>query len=183
MQITKIGRRYSKALFEAVLEKNALETVKKDIEIVLNVFHENEGLTKIFVSPAISKSDKQNLIENLFVKKMKVHPLLINYFQLIIKKYRETILLESLKYFLEQYNRNKGIQDAELISAEKLSDKSVDEIGKKLKQMYQLDFQFRKKIDPEILGGFVVRFEDKVVDASIRTTLDQLKEKLVAGEI
>lgn len=183
MQITRLGRRYSKALFDAALEQKSLDDVKKDIEAILELFKENEGLTKIFVSPVVSKQDKLGLIENLFEKKMKLHPLLINFISLIVEKYRESILFESLEYYIVQYHKHKGIQEAELVMAEELPDKTIKDIEKKLNNLFNLKFLFHKRIDPEILGGFIVKFEDKVIDASVKASLNKLKQKLVAGEI
>lgn len=183
MRETRIAKRYSLALFEAAKELNQLDQTYKDLQIVLHIFQKNSELTSIFVSPVISKNEKLNIIDEIFVQKAGVSDLVCNFLRLLVEKYRENIILESIDFFRHMYNKEKGFQEAEIISVVELDDSYLTKIGDILYKQFHKKFLFKKKVDPQILGGFIVKFEDKIIDASVRNDLFSLKKRILTENI
>jgi len=178
MSVSKIANRYAKSLIDLGKERGVLETIITDVSAFIEMAG-NRDFTLFLKSPII-KSDKKLLVfDELF--KGKVHDESMAFFRMVIKKGRENILVEILKNVLAKYKEMKGVTTVVLTSATELSDDEFNKISDKLKatSLASDNVEFIKKIDPTIVGGFIIEIGDKLYDASIAGKMKKIKKELI----
>lgn len=171
----KLAYRYSKALLDLAIDQKKLDEVKSDIdEFVVNC-DENRDLVLMLKSPIIQPSKKISIIDTIY--KGRISELSLKFFHIVINKKRESGLLDIAKSFLRAYNVYKGIQPARVVTAIKISDdlkaKFEDEIKKQLNKEVSLITDTNK----DIIGGFILKLDDNLYDASIAHQLQLLKKE------
>lgn len=175
MSVYRVSYRYANSLFKLSIEKNIFDRVSKDIELVYHTFAESRELRALLKNPVIKPSQKNSILSEIF--KDKVSSEIISFFSFVIDKNRENILYEILKEFLVICDSKNGILRANIKSASELS----TEVRKKLTDT--LESKTNKKVeasfslDKNLIGGFTVKIEDTVYDASVKQQLQNLRKK------
>ncbi len=175
MNESKISVRYSKALFSLANERKILEEVKKDVEILLAICKIKE-FDEFLSSPIIPVSKKTIIFRGIF--QGNVNQIVLDTLLLIVKNRRETLLKIISLDFLTLYRKQLGITDAELITADEVSEENKQKIKELLKQILKGKIELSHKIDPEIIGGFILRIDDRQIDSSVKTQLKNFRTEL-----
>ena len=157
-----VSSTYGDALFELALEENRLDSMYEEIAAAKEVFLQNEEIA---------------FIENVF--KGRVSDEVMGFFHIIVTKDRYNDMIDIFDYFLHKVKEHKGIGTAHVTSAIVLSEEQKAAVEKRLLETtrYQ-SFEMDYCVDPSILGGLVIRIEDRVVDSSLKTQLDKLTKQL-----
>ncbi|WP_456455299.1 ATP synthase F1 subunit delta [Thermovibrio sp.] len=170
----RVARRYAKALAE-VLPDEKLEKVLKEIEELLKIF--DEKALRYFKSPVVSTEKKRALLEEV-LKNFEVSEELKKVLLLMVERNRLGLLKEFKEEFESFVNQRLGIVKAEITSATELDQEVLGKIKAKIEELFGKKAEITVKVDPSIIGGFVVKVADKVLDASIKTQLDNLRKTL-----
>lgn len=176
MNDSKISVRYAKALFNLANENNLLEQIKSDVELLKETCYLPD-FNDFLNSPIIPVSKKQLVFDGIF--KGNVHKYVIDFLHIIAKSRREVFLKLITLDFLKLYRDLLGITEAELTTAVEISQQSKTQIVDMLKGLFDTNIEIKHKIKPEIVGGFVLRIDDKQIDVSVRTQLQDFKKELV----
>ena len=172
-----VSSTYGDALFELALEDNRLDSFYEEILASRQIFLDNEELLKLLNHPKIIKEEKITIMENVF--KGRVSDEILGFFHIIVTKDRYNDIIAILDYFLHKVKEHKGIGTASVTSAVVLSDTQKAAIEKRLLETTRyVSFEIDYRVDPAILGGLVIRIEDRVVDSSLKTQIDKLKAQL-----
>lgn len=181
MDQSAITVRYAKAFFTLAKEKNNLDTLKTDIELVHDVCKDSNDFILLLESPIVKTSKKAELISSIF--KNKVDSLTLNFLLLIAKNKREVNIPGICRNFLDLTRKDQNIKSAVLTTASEVNAETIKKIeallGEKLKATIELSTQ----TNPEIIGGLVLRLEDKQYDASVATQLKNIKQELLETEV
>jgi F-type H+-transporting ATPase subunit delta len=102
----------------------------------------------------------------------------MSFVELIAKNKREYLLVDIAAAFVSLLKKQNGIVPVTVTSAVKLEKQTLDQILSKLKSQVEGDFEVTEEVDPSLIGGFVVKMEDKQFDASISTQLNRMKQEL-----
>ncbi|RKQ63158.1 ATP synthase F1 subcomplex delta subunit [Thermovibrio guaymasensis] len=170
----RIARRYAKALAE-VLPDEKLEKVLKEVEALLQFF--DEKALKYFKSPVVPVEKKRVLLEQVLLK-VEVTDELKKILLLMARRNRLGLLKDFKEEFESFVNSRLGIVKAEITSASELDQETLDKIAKKIEELFGKRAEIVVKLDPSIIGGFIVKVADKVLDASIKTQLENLKKAI-----
>ncbi len=177
MSISRISERYAKSLIDLATERNELEPVKRDIEYFLAAL-QSRDLLLFLKSPIIQANKKLSVMQAVFGD--KAGKTTMAFFDIIIRKGREMYLPDIARAFINQYKNLNEISTVKITTAVPVSDKVLNEIKSKLSDtntpMNKLDIE--TQINPDIMGGFIIEIGDKLYDASVQRTLDQLKKEL-----
>lgn len=176
--MNRVAKRYTKALFELAQEKSILPQIEKDMQLIGQIIDDSPEFREFLSNPLIAEGEKQHIIKELLGK--RVHELTLEFLQLLAQKRRIAILPAVVEQFRRMLLDYQNILEGELISAVPLEKKQFEAIKKRLEEMLGQTVLLQPKVQPEIIGGFVVRVEDMVIDNSIRLQLQKLREKLVA---
>jgi len=176
MSSYRIASRYAKSLIDLAIEQGKLEKVLEDVTVFVNAV-KNKDLILLLKSPLVKPEKKGKIMDVLF--KDKIDPLTHSFMQIIIRKGREAQLPEIAHEFINQYREIRGISIVDIVSAEPLSQETIESIRKKLidSQLAHDNIQFNTSVDKDLIGGFVISFEDKLYDASIKHQLEELKKQ------
>lgn len=174
MSDIRAASRYVKSLLGLAVEKNALDQVHNDMLLFSKVVNENKAFALMLNNPVIKHDKKRAILEQLF--KGKVNDLTLAIFDIITRKNREPLLPAIAKEFHNAYNEYMGIGKANIITAVPIDNQLRSEFEALVKKMIdKKQVEIIEKIDPSLIGGFVLNVGDQQIDASIKSRLKTLK--------
>ena len=172
------ARRYAQAVFAIALEQGEPGRWLDDLALLSDAMA-NDDFANFLDAPQPTLSQKINLIEETLGD--SVSRLALNLVSLLASRNSARLarsITESYQEMLDEYN---GIERAEIVSAITLSDEQQQRIETMLKDIVGKNITATSRVEPRILGGFVARVGDKVIDGSTRTRLDDLRRQLAHG--
>lgn len=177
MQISKAARRYSSTFLQVAREEDLVEEVMEDLQFIRNTLDDSRELILFLRSPIVKKSDKAEVIEELF--KDHVRETTFMFLKLMIQKNREALLHEITEAYTEQYNKYAGIQPVYIHTAYELSDEQKKQLTEALEEYTGMTVESHYHIDKSLKGGVAVRIEDTVIDGTVRYKLDKLEKRFM----
>ena len=175
MRSTKSAIRYAKAILELSSETNAVDEVASDMERIVEAGNDTGDFQVFLNSPVIKTDKKISILKVLFPEFTE---LTTSFIELITKNKREYLLTEIASAFVSLLKKQNGIVPISVTSAVKLEKQTLNQILEKLKSHVDGAFEVTEEVDPSLIGGFVVRMEDKQIDASIASQLNRMKIEL-----
>jgi F-type H+-transporting ATPase subunit delta len=170
----RIATRYAKSLILLAKEKGKLDEVYKDMKEIDRVFEGSRELKLMFKSPIITADKKVNIVKALF--EGKVSAITYGFLTLMIKKGREEHFHEMVESFIVQYNEISNITVVKVTSAVKMEAGLLKSMIDNLKKKENLkEVQLEEVVDSSILGGFVLQYADKMIDSSVSTGINALR--------
>jgi len=173
----KISVRYAKSLFLIAKEKGEIDAINDDISIIYSISKNISKFKLLLESPIIKKSQKTKIFEKIF--KGKISELSLSFLNLVLKNKREMYLIDISRNFLDIVRKDKGIKTAFLTTALSLDKNQSSEIEQIIAKHFKTKIEFTEQIDSKIIGGFILRVEDKQYDSSVLTKLKRIKTKLI----
>jgi len=173
----RITSRYAKALLDLSIENKALKEVEKDVELMVGTCEESRQLVVLFKNPIVLPQKKLAILKSLF--QGKVHELTYKFLEVIVRKNRSHLIFEVMEMFLTQYKTHEKIADAVLYTTSKTTDATNDAVTKMLRDATGEDVRLETVIDEDLIGGFKIRYKDRLLDASVSSKLNELKKDLL----
>lgn len=175
MSITRIAIRYAKPLLELAEDKGSLEAVRADMQGFTELCKANRDFVAMLKSPIIPNLKKAQILKSIFDK--KVDALTALFFDIVARKNREQYLPEIAKEFIVLYNQKMGYQEATVTTAI-----AIDASERKTFEKLVADISGKKpllseKVNPELIGGYLLSLGDRQIDESISGQLKDLKLK------
>ncbi|MBN2485326.1 MAG: ATP synthase F1 subunit delta [Bacteroidales bacterium] len=172
-----ITARYAKALFHSAEEEQKAEIVHGDIFALSLVAEESPEFIEFLESPIVKETEKIGLFEKLFQD--KIDTLTFNFLELLVKNKREQFLPSICRHYISLYKEKSGVKEATIITATPLFEEDKQEIKHLVFRKLKVEFEMQEKVDPSIIGGFILRIEDQQIDASISSKLKNIKAQLI----
>ena len=173
----RVAARYAKSLLDLGKEMGTLETVKQDMDLLSKTMAESRDLRLLLRNPIVKHDKKLAILTAIF--QGKVSDITIRFFTILTQKNREAALESMGAEFVAQYNVLQGIQTAEVTSATPLTPALRAEIEKLVTEQTGLtQVKLTEKVDPDLIGGFVLRVGDQQIDDSVRTSLRKMRISL-----
>lgn len=177
MNESLITVRYVKALFDLAVENNQLDSIENDIESLLAIMADSVEFSEFIENPILKRSAKINMFEQLFAGKF--NKITMQFLYLLVNNNREILLKDMCIYFKAHYRQNQGIKEAIITTAIPLSKAHRDEIYRFITKKFKVNIELSEKVDPHIIGGFVLRIEDQQINASLKSQLNKIKRELI----
>jgi F-type H+-transporting ATPase subunit delta len=173
MSVQRIASRYAKSLIELSQEQDKLERTLEDVKSFKNAT-DNRDFYLLLKSPVVSTSKKLSILDALF--KDKYDKLTNSFLRILVNKGREMYLPEIADEFIDQYKKLKHISTVRVKTATPLSEETLNEILAKLKASDATDEEIEliAVVDPNIIGGIILEFDDKIYDDSVAHKLDKM---------
>ncbi|MGD9677949.1 MAG: ATP synthase F1 subunit delta [Vulcanibacillus sp.] len=175
------AKRYAKALFELTKETDLLDRMEQDLQLIIKVIYDDEEIRRFLAHPQITREVKKKIIASALSD--KILKLTKNMLFQLIDNNRQEVLGEILNQYVKLANIHREIIDVEAISVVSLNEKEKDRIAESFKNKFGKKVRLINKIDSSILGGMVIRIEDKVYDGSIKTKLQVMKRSLTTSRV
>lgn len=176
MNESQISVRYARALFLSASEKNKLDGVYKDMQILAETCALDDFRYMLAV-PTLKSSKKSELTSAIMEKHLD--ELSMSLIKLVIQNRREQYLPGISRNFCDMYRKKKGIRTASLQTAEQVDDTAIQSIRELLSQAFDSDVELTSGVKEELIGGFVLTIEDKQYDASVATGLRKIRKELL----
>lgn len=172
----RLAARYAKSLIDLAVETNQLEAVHADLVFLQSAVKQSRELVSLLRSPIIHADKKNNVLDA--ITNGKVSALTAAFNKLLVKKSRENVLPEIIGAAIEQYNKIKGIYKVKLTTAQPISADLQGAIEQKVKQETGLqNIELETVVKEELIGGFVLEFNNNLVDASIQRDLKDIQKQ------
>ncbi len=179
MNLSLVSVRYAKALFKLSIEKKVTEKVYKDIQLLLSNCAELPAFCEFVRSPVIKPSKKKELFDDVFGKVLD--PVTLNFLGVVIDNNRESILDSIFRSYISFYKKEKNIKTVTLYSAFDMEDAYIESVRKLLAKEIGEPLELKTVTKEDLLGGFILKVDDKMVDASVVSKLKQVREHLING--
>ena len=175
MKNTSSSNRYSDAIFEIASQDNNLSEWGDFLNELSEIFKDRK-IQKFFLDPKINNNDKVELISesNIQTDQKK-----INFLKLMIEKNRLFLIDSIYSRYKKLIDLNNGVKRAEIITAFELTETQLNQINDKLSNMTKTKVIGNNVIDKTILGGFIAKFDDQMLDMSTKGKLSELKDKIL----
>ena len=171
---------YANALADIALEQGAAEPVLKQLSEFGAAFAESAELRMFLAAPGLSREAKHGVIEKLAAR-MGASKIIRNFLFVMIDNQRTPLLPDILEAFQQVIRRRQGVAEAEVSSTVNLSDAQKAQLLQTLERLTGKKIQAKYALQPELLGGAVVRIGDTIYDGSLRSRLNEMRARLTAG--
>ena len=175
MKNTSSSNRYSDAIFEIASQDGNLSEWGDFLNELSEIFKDRK-IQKFFLDPKINNNDKVSLISesNMQTDKKK-----INFLRLMIEKNKLFLIDSIYNRYKKLIDLNNGVKRAEIITAFKLTETQLNQINDKLSNITKNKVVGNNVVDKSILGGFIAKFDDQMLDMSTKGKLSELKDKIL----
>lgn len=180
MSVETVARRYSSALADVVVSSGETETVKKELSEWQKLISGNSDLQSVLSNPAIPYVNKEKLLQGL-IEKTRPARTTANFLKILLKNGRLTELGEINNRFESELESRNGVVSAEVTTARELPDQERAALHSSLEKLTGKQVKINFSIDKNIIGGVVTRVSSTVYDGSVKTQLENLRERLVNG--
>ncbi|MBN2794357.1 MAG: F0F1 ATP synthase subunit delta [Clostridia bacterium] len=171
-----VSKTYSSALFELALEEHMIDTILAEYAFVKQSINENPEFFEIIVSPRIPLEEKKTILDKTFGN--QISEVLLNFFKLLIDKKRSQVMMEVYDDFKALVDDHKGNIVATVESVIELDAAEIKNLEEKLNTLTGKNVSVNNVINPDIMGGLVVKVGDKIIDGSVKRKLENMKHEL-----
>lgn len=172
----RAAQRYAAALLELAKEAKATTQVAEDARLIVETVVQNPGLKALLKSPVIQTENKKKVLEEVFSKAAKPTQ---NLFAVLAANSRFELLSLIMQSYNELLDAENGFVNAEVITAVPLTDALRTKILVKVKSISGKEGKLTEKVEPAIIGGFILRVGDLEYNASILNQFETLQTQLV----
>ncbi|HET8536381.1 MAG TPA: ATP synthase F1 subunit delta [Solirubrobacteraceae bacterium] len=174
----EIASVYARSLFEVAKETDKLDEVREQLGQFADALESERELQVFFFSPYFSSEEKKDGLGKVLEG---ANPAILNFFELLVEKHRMPALFRIRRTYDQLWEHENKLLPVEITSAIELDDEIAQRIGDQIGQQTGQRVELTKTVDPEILGGLVLRVGNSILDASIRNRLENLRKNVATA--
>ena len=172
----EITSRYAEALFSLKRDSNTLEESQQEVKELKKVFEENPGFITLLASYNKTLDEKIDIID----KTLKgVDEEIKTLIKIICQNHRAMYLIEIFDGFNSLVNEYRGVKEGLVYSTEKLSEKQLSSLNKKISEVEKMPTELRNIFDPSLIGGVKIVINDHIYDGSIKHHIEDMRTSLL----
>ena len=171
----EIAQVYSRSLFQVAKEQDKLDDIKEQLGEFADALNDNRDTAIFFFSPYFSTKEKEDGLD----KTVKgADDIFVNFLKLLIQKHRMPVIFRIRRAYDALWEEENQRLPVSITSAIELDSDTVKQIGDRIGEQTGREVDLSADVDPDILGGLVLRVGDRVLDASIATRLESLRKQV-----
>jgi F-type H+-transporting ATPase subunit delta len=171
----EIAAVYARSLFEVAKEQDKLDVVREQLGQFADALNADRDLQVFFFSPYFSTVEKQDGLDRAV---SDAEPILVNFLKLLIENHRSPVIFRVRRVVDELWQEENKLLPVQVTSAVELDQATVRQIGDRIAEQTGRKVELSASVEPDILGGLVVRVGNSILDASIRNRLEQLRKQV-----
>jgi F-type H+-transporting ATPase subunit delta len=171
----EIAEVYSRALFDVAKENDVLDDVHDQLGQFADELDKNQDMQVFFFSPYFSSQEKKDGIGKMIEG---ADDNFVRFLELLAERHRMPAVFRIRRAFDRLYAEERKLLPVTVTSAVELDEDTVKEIGRKIEEQTGRKVELSAKVDPDVLGGLVMRVGNLVMDASIRARLEKLRKQV-----
>jgi F-type H+-transporting ATPase subunit delta len=173
----EIAEVYGRSLFAVAQEQDKLDEIREQLGQFAEALQENRDLAVFFFSPYFSTPEKKDGLTKTVEGADKT---LINFLELLIEKHRMPAVFR-IRHYDGLWEQENKVLPVQISTATALDEQIVKQIGDRIAKDTGQRIELTADVDPDILGGIVLRVGNSILDASIRNRLDNLRKHVARG--
>jgi F-type H+-transporting ATPase subunit delta len=171
----EIAAVYARSLFEVAQEQNKLGQIREELGQFADALDGNRELQVFFFSPYFSTAEKEDGLDRTV---SDADPILVNFLKLLIENHRMPVIFRVRRVVDGLWREENKLLPVTVTSAVELDQATVSQIGDRISEQTGRKVELSAVVEPDILGGLVVRVGNSILDASIRNRLEQLRKQV-----
>jgi F-type H+-transporting ATPase subunit delta len=176
--VEEIAEVYARALFEVAEERDLLDPIHDELTQFSDALSENRQLQTFFFSPYFSTEEKKAGLKKAVTG---ADPAFMNFLEALIERHRMPAIFRIKDRYQDMWEDARDLLPVEVTSAIELDSSTVASIGGRIGEQTKRTVELKSTVDPDILGGIVLRVGNVILDASIRNRLEQLRKQVARG--
>ena len=172
-----LDKRYALALYEVAEENNKVEEYLNDLRQICDLIDNNKDFYEVIKHPQISTKRKKETFINIF--KGKIDDQLLSFLLILIEKGRILYLREKLNEMEKIHREKNNTLLAMIKTAVPLLDSEMENLNRILEKKYNKKNIITAEVDKSILGGVFIRVGNDVIDGTIKSKLDEMKDLIL----
>ena len=172
----ELAQVYGRSLFQVAREHDKLEVIREQLGQVADALAEHRELQMYFFSPYFSTEEKQEALSRVIEGGDEI---LMNFLKLLVENHRMPVLFRIRANYQRLWDEEHRTLPVEITSAVELDEDTIESLGRTIGERAARNVTLSTRVDPDILGGIVVRVGNSILDASIRNRLEQLRRHVV----
>jgi F-type H+-transporting ATPase subunit delta len=169
------GKWYAQAIFEIALEKKAIDSCQQGLEKLAELTRD-ESLMAFLENPKLPSEAKETLLKETLGE---IDPYVFNLALLLVSKHESILFGDIFKQYRLLLDAHRGIEHAEVTTALPLDGRDMEMISDRIKNIVGRKVTLDLQVDPSLIGGFIARIGDMLIDGSVRQNLDSLGKTLL----
>ena len=174
----EIAEVYARSLFEIAMQQGDSDELREQLGQFADALNENRDLAIFFFSPYLSTPEKKDGLERVLDG---ADPTLINFLELLIEKHRMPVIFGIRRVYDKLWEHENKILPVQLSTAIELDKSDLKKLGDRIAESTGQKIELSTIVDPEIIGGLILRVGNSILDASIRNRLDNLRKHVARG--
>ena len=167
---------YGTALMEAARELGKEDQILEEAQAVVQLIEDEPDLHQFINYPGVSADEKKEVLKNIF--EGRICNELLNFLYILVDKRRTMNFGRIVKVYKSLIEREEGVSYGTVYSVVKLSDERMAELEEQTSKLLQMRVKLDNEIDPNLLAGFKILVEGKIIDASYRKKFDELASQM-----
>jgi F-type H+-transporting ATPase subunit delta len=171
----EIAAVYARSLFEVAKEQDKLDDIRAQLGEFADAMHDSRELQTFFFSPYFSTQEKDDGLDRAV---SGADPIVVNFLKLLIENHRMPVIFRVRRGYEDLWEHENRLLPVQVTSAGELDRETVKSIGDRIAEQTGQKVDLSAGVEPDLLGGIVVRVGNQVLDASIRNRLEQLRKQV-----
>jgi F-type H+-transporting ATPase subunit delta len=172
-----LAGRYASALFGLARDEKQIDAVSRSLDSLKQALVDSREFGQLVASPLVDRDEAGKALAAISAQ-LKLDPITSNFLQVLARNGRKGQLGQVIRLFRRLAAEHRGETTAEVVTAHPLSDDQVASLKTQLKARAGRDVTIEAQIDPEILGGVIVKLGSQMIDASLKTKLNRLAQAM-----
>jgi F-type H+-transporting ATPase subunit delta len=168
----ELAQVYARSLFQVALEQGKMDELREQLAQFADALDENRQLAVFFFSPYFSSTEKRDALDTLLVGADETF---INFLALLIENHRMPVIFRTRHEYERLWDEENKTLPVEITSAIALDEQTTESLGRTIGERAGRKVTLAARVDPDILGGIIIRVGNSILDASIRNRLEQLR--------
>jgi ATP synthase F1 delta subunit len=171
----EVAEVYARALFEVALDQDKLDELHEQLGQFADAVDQNRDLATFFFSPYFSTEEKKDALGRAVDG---ADPAFMNFLQALVERHRMPVIFRIRTRFEQLWQEERKLLPVQITSAITLDEAMVRGIGEQIGEQVRRRVELSSSVDPDLIGGVVLRVGNVVLDASIRNRLEQLRKQV-----
>lgn len=175
--VSGVAGRYATALFELARDQKSIDSVRADVDKFAGLLADNPDLARLVRSPVFTAQEQGKALDAVLAK-AGIGGIAANFLRVLTANRRLFAVSDVIRAFRVLVAKFRGEATADVTVAEPLNDKNLDALKASLKSVTGKDVDLNVNVDPSIIGGLIVKLGSRMVDSSLRTKLNSIKNAM-----
>ncbi len=174
-----IVTRYARALLQLANKQQKAEPIRQELNGLGEVLKASSAFSALIGDPAVSEATRASLLQRTF--NGRVSPVMSNFLGLLNSKGRLGLLPDIIKAYGDLLEDQLGNVEVDVTVAQKLSPEQLEQVRQRVSKAIGRNAVIHEYVDEAIIGGLVLRVQDKLIDASVRYQLESMRKQLLSA--